>query len=146
MREYAGKVAVLVVLAGLAMWSAGCEAAEEGTPEVGRTIAVATTSDLVFDPATIQTDVGETVRFDIENTSEVTHTFSVAGSYERAEVLEDVELAPGESQEVVMDLPDGQIGLFLYCRYHEEQGMVGAIGVGIEPDVPTPGAVEGLYE
>lgn len=96
------------------------------------------TTDLAFAPNEFQAEPGEAVRFNVDNPSNVVHTFSVAMTHELQEVLTDVEVEEGASVEVDLVVPNDTVNLYLYCRIHAVQGMVGAIGVGTAPVVPTP--------
>jgi len=60
------------------------------------------------------------VTFVLENEGDAPHTFTI-------DALDiDTEVAPGGSAEVEVTLP-GQDATLFYCRFHQGQGMQGAV-------------------
>jgi len=112
--------------------------------EADRTIQLTATDQLVFDPDTIEVQVGETVTFEIENTGTVDHEF-VLGSAEwqkqhEQEMMESPGMAMDEPNEV--ELPAGDTASLTWhfteagtteygCHEpgHFPAGMVGTIAV-----------------
>ena len=120
-----------------------CSGGGDGT----RTIDVETLDSMGYDPAEIQVEAGETVRFVVSNPGTATHEFVLGDESVQMEHEEQagmgmdhdsmtdsdlpaLTLAPGDSQtvEVTFDEP----GTILYgCHEvgHYDQGMVGTITV-----------------
>ena len=149
-----GFIGLLVVL-GLVATACGAAATAAPTltattpepapaEEAERTIRVETTGSLTFNPSKIKVEPGETIKFDLLNTSDISHTFTIAISSAKREILTDVRLQGGESKSVTLTFPEEPAQLYLFCRPHQALGMVGAVTVGTRPAKPeSPG---GEYE
>ncbi len=123
------------------------EAAPTPTPrsvsEEVREIQIDTLQSLAFNPSQIVVEPGETVKFVITNQSSLLHTFTIAISSAKEEILVDVSMPPGESKTVTITFPEEPAQLYLFCRPHESFGMTGTVQVGEEGSLtptPTPGA------
>ena len=78
--------------------------------------------DFYFEPTVLQGVAGQTLTLDVENEGENAHTFT------SDELGVDQEVGPGEEAEIEVTFPDsGQV--VFHCRFHESQGMVGALEV-----------------
>ena len=95
-----------------------------------RQIRIITTQQLTFDPTEINVDPGETVTFLIENPSSAFHTFTIAISTGKEEILTDVPVAPNATEAVTLTFPENPATLYLFCRPHEAAGMIGRVQVG----------------
>jgi plastocyanin len=115
-------------------------------PVEPRIIPLATTGNLIFSPNVIQVSPGEKVKFLVRNTASFFHTFTVATSTNKSEILLDVPLNGGESGSIEMTMPEEAGELYIFCRPHEGLGMVGSItvvvaGSGSRPE-PTSTPVD----
>ncbi len=76
--------------------------------------------DFYFGPTYLRGEPGSTVTLALVNEGDAPHTFTI-------DALDvDTEVAPGESTEVEVTLGDQGATVF-YCRFHQGQGMQGAI-------------------
>jgi len=98
-------------------------------PVEPRIIPLATTGNLTFSPNVIEVSPGEKVRFLVRNTASFFHTFTIATSTNKSEILLDVPLNGGESTSIEMTMPEEAGELYIFCRPHEGLGMVGSITV-----------------
>ena len=89
-----------------------------GAPVSGSTSLVA--NDFSFAPETLRAAPGDELTVAISNEGAVAHTFTI----DDADV--DVEIAPGESAEASVTVPDSGTTTF-YCRFHRAQGMDGEL-------------------
>ncbi len=90
-----------------------------------------------FKPTFLRAQPGQQLTLDLDNTSDVAHTFSVANQPNGV----DVVVAPHHKRKVVVSAPlDGS--LVFVCRFHESSGMQGAIYV--LPGRPVIGAPGGV--
>ena len=143
-RFHARTVAAIAVLAVLA---AGCSGyGSSSTPPAGDTTtsAVAPTGsasesdtldvtgassaeveadNFYFSPSTLVGSPGETLTITVKNEGSAPHTFTIDGT----DV--DVEVQPGEEQDVEVTFPDSGSTEFS-CRFHEGSGMTGELTVG----------------
>lgn len=95
---------------------------DHGTEEIGGGSAEVELEldDFYFGPTYLRAEPGATVTFVLENEGDAPHTFTI-------DTLDvDTEVAPGEATEVEVTLPDRDATLF-YCRFHQDQGMQGAV-------------------
>lgn len=138
----------LLLVAGvfaLALVVAACGddgSGSRGTADEPRTIEVTALDDLAYDPASIEVEAGETVRFVVTNAGELDHEF-VVGDMEMQEMAEEqamegmhghieamaaLALEPGETAETTMTFDEA--GEFFYACHvsgHYEGGMIGTI-------------------
>jgi plastocyanin len=86
----------------------------------GAAVATVVQSNYQFTPSKPTVSSGDTLA--IENSTPSTpHTFTVDGQ------SIDVEITPGSSQDVTIDLPAGTYPF--HCRFHQSQGMTGTLTV-----------------
>jgi plastocyanin len=93
-----------------------------------------TARDFAFDPADLTGSVGQNIEVTLANTGSAPHTFTID------EYNVDEEVPAGE--EVSFTILPSEPGEFnFYCRFHQDQGMFGAIiATGEEsaaPDEPV---------
>lgn len=107
-------------------------------PEHGidQTVEIEILPDYSFGPAAVTVEPGNVVRFHVVNTAFVAHDFKIAMSPAREEMVAEVEVAGDESTNIVMQVAGEGETWYMYCETHEEQGEVGAIGLGVTPTVP----------
>jgi plastocyanin len=131
-----------VALLGTMLAALACGSDDEESPgdgaEDGATpqeVEVAA-RDFAFAPTNLTGAVGEPIEITLTNTGETLHTFTID------EYNVDVEVPAGEK--ATFDVLPSEPGEFnYYCRFHQAQGMFGAIsttgeGVGDEAgDEPT---------
>jgi len=121
-----GALAVLVLL----MLSCA-PAVDEPQPEMDteQSASVTLGPGFEFNPDTITVEPGRPVELVVENMNDVDHTFTID------ELDIDLRVAPGQQQEITFTPADTGTYEF-YCTEpgHREQGMVGLLGVGEEPD------------
>ena len=99
-------------------------------PDVAMTIEVVA-RDFEFDPDTIEVQAGQRVEF-IVSTVDSFHTFSVRESEDATDDIIHVQLCPDDlcpgAEPVRFQHVFHEPGeYYLYCRIHEDQGMVGTI-------------------
>ena len=122
----AGALAVLVLLI------MGCASPlDEPLPErdIEQSVNVTLGPGFVFNPDTFSVDPGRPVELVVENMNDVNHTFTID------ELNIDLRVLPGQQQEITFT--PAETGTYeFYCAEpgHREQGMVGLLGVGEEPD------------
>jgi uncharacterized cupredoxin-like copper-binding protein len=95
--------------------------------------------DIRFDPATLEIPAGQDVVVRVENTGAALHDFVVP------ELDIAVELAPGESADVVINAPAGRYTILCSVPGHKEAGMVATLLVKADPAtaqnaIPSPAA------
>jgi plastocyanin len=93
--------------------------------------------DFAFKPTFVKALPGQRVSIELDNTSGDEHTFTVSGTTPRI----DVVVAPHERAHVDVLAPNTGVLTFA-CRFHEAQGMQGAIYV--DPGSPVIGAPGGV--
>ena len=76
---------------------------------------------------------GQKVKFTASNASSLFHTFTVANSSDKDDILVDLELNGGDSKSQEITVPSGLTSLYYFCRPHESIGMHGNFGVGGPP-------------
>ena len=97
-----------------------------------RKVQVETTQSLKFNPSAIRVVPGESVDFVISDTSGFPHTFTIAASENKQKIIMDVPVAGNETKSVRVTFPGKARTLYLFCRPHEQAGMIGTIEVGVE--------------
>lgn len=100
-------------------------------PSGPRIIPLATTANLTFSPNVIQASPGEKLKFLVQNTASFFHTFTVATSTSKGEILADLSLNGGETKSIEITMPEEEGELYIFCRPHEGLGMVGSITVAV---------------
>ncbi len=108
-----------------------------------REMRVVTSQRLIFEPRNINVNPGETIFFLIENPSTVFHTFTIAISTGKDEILVDISVAPVAVETATVTFPDVPATLYLFCRPHEATGMIGQVHVGDEPEKATAQSAAG---
>ena len=92
----------------------------EGVVDIGDdTTITVEAADNYFEPTFTKAASGAEVQVTVENEGNTTHTFTIDDQNVA------VEVAPGDSSEATVTLPDGE-ALRYYCTIHESQGMQGA--------------------
>ena len=119
---------------------------EEPATSGAKEIAVST-QNFIFDPATIDLTPGEQVEFTVTNPTSTSHTFTVALTSAKGQILIDVLLAGGETKSVEFIVPPTiapgtTFSFYLFCRLHESIGMTGTITVGGSGAAPMDAPVE----
>jgi plastocyanin len=79
--------------------------------------------DFYFEPTVLEGEAGQSVTLEMFNEGEAQHTFTVDA------LRIDETLAPDARMSVEVTLPESG-ALMFYCRFHEGQGMLGALSVG----------------
>jgi uncharacterized cupredoxin-like copper-binding protein len=112
--------------------------------EADRTIQLTATDELVFNPDTIEVQVGETVTFEIENTGTVDHEFVLGSAAYQEEHEQEMMASPGMAmgEPNELDVPAGETASLTWhfsaagtteygCHEpaHFPAGMVGTITV-----------------
>jgi len=100
-------------------------------------VELQTTTSLKFNPSKIRVEPGESIEFVITDTSGFPHTFTIATSGGKREILQDVLIVGNKTKSVRVTFPEEPGTLYLFCRPHEWAGMIGTIGVGVEPSDPN---------
>ena len=77
---------------------------------------MSTTQQLRFEPGEISVDPGETITFVIENPSAFFHTFTIAVSTEKRDILLDVSLQANATERASLTFPDTAARLYLFCH------------------------------
>lgn len=96
-------------------------------PAGGQQVAEIDALDYRFSPRTIEFRPGSPLRVTVHNAGFLSHTFTTDSP------IADVVVPPGEKRTVALD-PVGPVTFF--CRFHEPNGMKGALCAG--PDECTP--------
>jgi plastocyanin len=100
------------------------EVNDEGTEDAtGSDSLELEADDFYFAPTFVQATPGSTLTFTVANAGDASHTFTV----DDQDI--DSEVAPGESADVQVTVPDDGTVNF-YCRFHLSQGMQGAVFTG----------------
>lgn len=79
--------------------------------------------DFYFAPTVLEGEAGQSVTLEAFNEGEAQHTFTVDA------LGIDETLSPGAGKSLEVTLPESGALLF-YCRFHRNQGMLGALSVG----------------
>ncbi len=99
----------------------GKEANDFGTKDVsGESSLELELDDFYFEPTVLQGTAGQQLTLELGNEGDALHNFSLSDQG----IDQDVEA--GASAEVTVTLP-GSGTLVFICKYHEGQGMVGAL-------------------
>ena len=95
---------------------------EHGTKTAGDDLAVEA-DDFYFGPTYIKADAGQQFSVEIHNEGGARHTFTSPA------LGVDLELEPGARRTLTLKAPASGTAEF-HCRFHEIEGMQGAIYVG----------------
>jgi len=126
------QLTIVGVMAVLVLLMLGCAPAEVDPPpaeEPAQEVNVTLGPGFVFNPDMITVDPGRPVDLVVENLNDIDHTFTID------ELDIDLRVAPGQQQEITFT--PAETGTFeFYCTEpgHRDQGMVGWLGVGEEPE------------
>jgi plastocyanin len=90
----------------------------KGTKEVSDEVDLEL-DDYYFEPTFLKAQPGATIKVELENEGDDTHTFTIDS------LGIDQEVAPGDTAEVSVTLPQEGAVRF-YCRFHGNMGMQGA--------------------
>lgn len=96
------RMLAVVVVIGLFVAACAAPASPSPSPAGPRTIEVAMTDDLRFEPASFTVSAGETVRFVVHNAGEAVHEFYIGD--EAAQIAHEEEMRMGG---MMHDDPDG---------------------------------------
>lgn len=145
----AAAVVVFVLVVAACGGSNGDESGEEGgsTTIAGMTAELHGTKDVsgetgkveieldddYFEPTILEGEPGQTVTLELKNEGNNPHTLTISGQGI------DQEVQPGDEAEVDVTFPKGGQLAFV-CRFHESNGMVGALEVSgtSSPSTTTP--------
>jgi len=105
--------------------------------QAARKVELQTTTSLKFYPSKIRVEPSESIEFVITDTSGFPHTFTIATSRAKQQILQDVTIVGQQTKSVRVTFPEETGTLYLFCRPHEWAGMIGMIGVGVEPSDPN---------
>jgi plastocyanin len=139
-------VVVLVLAVAACGGSNGDESGEEGgsTTIAGMTAQLHGTKDVsgetgkveieldddYFEPTILKGEPGQTVTLELKNEGNNAHTLTISGQGV------DQEVQPGDEAEVDVTFPkSGQLAFV--CKFHESNGMVGALEVAGTSSRPT---------
>lgn len=101
----------------------GQSANDHGTEEVsGESSVEFELDDFYFEPTVMQGEAGQSLTLEAFNEGDEAHTFT------SDELGVDQELAPGDEMSIDITFPDSGQVVFI-CRFHDSQGMRGAIEV-----------------
>jgi uncharacterized cupredoxin-like copper-binding protein len=113
--------------------------AEGGTPATGATTAAAMTVDVVahdifFEPKEVTIPANTDVTVNLPNEGAAPHNFSIDA------LSIDVDIAPGATEQVVINAPAGEYEFYCNVPGHKEAGMVGTLIVSAEAAAAPAGA------
>jgi uncharacterized cupredoxin-like copper-binding protein len=137
------RIFAVVLAVGLVAGACAGPVSPSPSPAGPRTIEVAMTDDLRFEPSSITVSAGETVRFVVHNAGQAVHEFYIGDEEAQLEHEEEMRMGgmahddpegvtvpPGETETLEYTFGDaGQ--LFIGCHEpgHYAGGMVGTITV-----------------
>lgn len=85
--------------------------------------------DFYFGPTFVKAKAGQSLSFKLENEGSAPHTFTTASGI-------DEQLAPNEAKVVKVTVASSGVLVF-YCRFHQSQGMQGAVYLNEGDSVST---------
>lgn len=97
-------------------------------------VATIVSRDIFFDPNEVTIPADTDVTFVLPNEGAAPHNFRID------ELGIDIDIAPGATQEVVINAPDGIYEFWCDVPGHREAGMVGTLMVGSGVPAPSSGA------
>lgn len=130
----------MVLLATITLVAAGCGGSgESSTPKGAPPVSLAGSTndhgtktatkelemeadDFYFGPTFVKATAGQTFTIELANEGKATHTFTSTA------LGIDEQLDPGQKRTVTVTAPQSGTALF-FCRFHQGQGMQGAIFV-----------------
>jgi plastocyanin/mono/diheme cytochrome c family protein len=86
--------------------------------------------DIFFVPDMLEIPADTTVTLDLPNVGAAPHNFSID------ELGIDVDIAPGETQEIQVNIPAGEYEFYCNVPGHREAGMVGTLVVSEDASLP----------
>ena len=106
----------------------GFEATYHGSAEVaGMPGFELELDDSYFGPTVLQGEPGQSLTLSLHNEGKLPHTFTIDGVVPE---IVDEQLQPGDKGVTTeVTFPESGTTAF-YCRFHRDQGMVGALSVG----------------
>lgn len=116
----------------------GSPAAETAAPATAQGVApvTITSHDIFFEPKELTIPANTDVTFSLPNEGVTLHNFSID------ELDVSVDLAPGETNEVVINAPPGTYEFYCNVPGHKEAGMVGTLTVSAEAAPPAAATTE----
>ena len=139
------QILAIALLATIGLVAAACGASDTPTPPLTAATATptptsppvssdvreitVTTEDFFFDPSGINLTPGEKVKFTVTNPTSEFHTFTIALTSGKDQILLDLPIIGGETQSAEFTVPPGFASLYLFCIPHESIGMVGSVNV-----------------
>lgn len=124
---------VVVLLVSLVLAACGSAATPTPSPSPAveaREIKVSL-FNFRFDPNTINVEAGETVKFTATNNTDIFHTFSLALSTRKEEIILDLQLGRRQTKSEIITIPSDIESLYLVCLPHEYGlDMTGTVHVG----------------
>ena len=117
----------------------GTTTAGEATPVDGGETAAAITvevvsHDIFFEPAEVTIPANADVTFELPNEGVTAHNFSIDA------LGISVDLAPGATEEIVVNAPAGEYEFYCNVPGHKQAGMVGTLTVSEEAAAPAGAA------
>ena len=112
--------------------------AEGGAPATGATTAAMTVDvvahDIFFEPKELTIPANTDVTVNVPNEGAAPHNFSIDA------LGIDVDIAPGATEQVVINAPAGEYEFYCNVPGHKEAGMVGTLTVSEEASAAPAGA------
>ena len=126
------------LIAGLLVSCGSAKPFTPGTAEMPRTVTVSALDSLAFDPAHIQVQAGETIRFVVTNGGVLEHEFGI-GTREalrahamvmthggmRQDTATTIRLIPGQTKELIYTFKSTDVGYGCMVAGHYPAGMSG---------------------
>ena len=129
--RYVGVATIMAIIFVALACGGDDEAALDSEANPTPQIIEMTVKDFSFVPPKLRGTIGAPIEITLKNTGQAAHTFTID------EFNVDTEVAAGEETKVTV-LPPEPGEFNYYCRFHEEQGMRGAINTTAE-GVEAPG-------
>jgi uncharacterized cupredoxin-like copper-binding protein len=107
------------------------EADAEAAPAAAAEPVTVVAHDIFFDPDEVTVPADTDVTFALPNEGAAPHNFSID------ELGIDVDILPGETQEVVINAPAGEYEFYCNVPGHKEAGMAGTLIVSAEAAAPA---------
>src|SRR5215210_1043950 len=112
--------------------------AEGGAPTTGATAAAMTVDivaqDILFEPKELTIPANTDVTVNVPNEGAAPHNFSIDA------LGIDIDIAPGATEQVVINAPAGEYEFYCNVPGHKEAGMVGTLTVSEEAAAAPAGA------
>ena len=121
----------------------GFEATYHGSTEVaGMSEFEVELDDSYFGPTVLEGQPGQSLTVSLHNEGKLPHTFTIDGVVPE---IVDEQLQPGdEGVTTEVTFPKSGATVF-YCRFHRDQGMVGALSVGGSLETEESASADGGY-